>query len=57
MIEIVYKKCIAPVSYKLWPLKDVIFNKDSYILYKFIIKSAYTQVILYKIRLLSKDEV
>jgi hypothetical protein len=43
----VYKKCIAPVGYELWPLKDIIFNRDSYVLYKFTIKSAYTQNILY----------
>jgi hypothetical protein len=47
VIEIVYKKCIAPVDQELWPLKHIIFNRDSYVLYKFTIKSAYTQDILY----------
>jgi hypothetical protein len=31
-----YIKCIAPVDQQLWPLKHFIFNRDSYVLYKFI---------------------
>ncbi len=28
MIEMVYKKCIAPVGQQLWSLKDLIFNRE-----------------------------
>jgi len=35
MIETLYKKCIASVGQQLWQLKHLIFNRDSYVLYKF----------------------